>query len=91
MNSVVESVTVWQNIFIQSNFHIFRDTEQFHEYLTHKKLLSWMEFEQYRFKNESLSHKNQKSMKTRKLDTTKISCYTVVYSTRLQYYNLSDN
>ena len=30
-----------------SNFRVFRDTEPFHEYLTHENLLSWVEFEQY--------------------------------------------
>ena len=58
--------------------------------LTHEKLLPWVEFEQYRSKNESLSHKHQILMKTRKLDTMKISRYTVQYKTRLQYNNRRD-
>ena len=61
-----------------SNFHVFRDTEPFHECLTQEHLLSRVEFEQYRSKNEILTHKNRISIKTRKLDTTKISHYTVV-------------
>ena len=60
-----------------SNFRVFRDTEPFHEYLTHENLLSWVEFEQYRSKNEILTHENRISIKTRTLDTTKISRYTV--------------
>ena len=57
-----------------SNFRVFRATEPFHEYLTHVTLLSWVEFEQYRSKNEILT---QILIITQKLDTTKISCYTV--------------
>ena len=37
---------------------VFRDTEPFHEYLTHKNLLSRVEFAQYRLKNETLTHEN---------------------------------
>ena len=54
-------------------FRVFRDTEPFHEYLTHENLLSWVEFAQYRSKNEILTHENRISIKTQKLDTTKIS------------------
>ena len=61
-----------------SNFRVFRDTEPFHEYLTQENLLSWVEFEQYRLKNEILTHENRISIKTRKLDPTKISRYTVL-------------
>ena len=66
-----------RDIFVGSNFRVFHDTEPFHEYLTHENLLSWVEFEQYRSKNEILTHENRISIKTRKLDTTKISRYTV--------------
>ena len=38
-----------------SNFRVFHDTELFYEYLSHKNLLSWVEFEQYRSKNEILT------------------------------------
>ena len=40
------------DIFVGSNFHVFRDTEPFHEYLTHENLSSWVEFEQYRSKHK---------------------------------------
>ena len=56
-----------------SNFHVFRNTEPFHEYLTHKNLLSWVEFEQYRSENEILPHENRLSIKTQKIDPTKIT------------------
>ena len=54
------------DIFVGSNFCVFRDTEPFHEYLTRANLLSWVEFEQYQSEKEI-------SIKTRKLDTTKYS------------------
>ena len=47
-----------------SNLHVFRDTEPFHEYLTHENLLSWVEFEQHRSKNEILTHENRILIKT---------------------------
>ena len=49
-----------------SNFRVFHDTERFHEYLTHENLLSWVELEQYRSKNEILTLENRISIKTRK-------------------------
>ena len=66
--------TIQRDSFLGSNFRVFRATEPFHEYLTHVTLLSWVEFEQYRSKNEILT---QILIITQKLDTTKISCYTV--------------
>ena len=62
---------------MQSNFCIFLDTEPLHKYLTHKYLLSWVEYEQYQLNNEILTCENQISIKTRKLDPTKISPYMV--------------
>ena len=62
---------------MRSNFRVFRDIEPFHKYLTHENVLSWVEFEQYQLKNEILTHENRMSIKTRKLDPTKISRYMV--------------
>ena len=59
------------------NCRVFRDTEPFHEYLTQENLLSWVEFEQYRLKNEFLTHENEISIKTRKEDSTQNSHYMV--------------
>ena len=44
----------------------FRDIEPFHDYLTHENLLSWVEFEQYRSKNESLTYENRINSTPRK-------------------------
>ena len=51
-------ITIQRDVFVGSNFRVFRDIEPFHEYLTHKHLFSWVEVEQYRSKNEILTHKN---------------------------------
>ena len=78
------------DIFAGSNFRVFHDTEPFHEYLTHEHLLSSVEFEQYRSKNEILTYENRISIKTRKLDTTKISRYTVNCHTDTGKYHKLD-